>query len=121
MIGLALLAVAAVQSGAGVPIVVSPGGPVRTIGQALGLAPAGGRIVVRAGVYREPTLRLTRPVELTGDSGAVLDGEGRRQLMTITGDDVTVRGLTLRNVGMSYTEDRAAIKAVGVRGCVIED
>ena len=121
MIGLALLAVAAVQSGAGAPIVVSPGGPVRTIGQALGLAPAGGRIVVRAGVYREPTLRLTRPVELTGDSGAVLDGEGRRQLMTITGDDVTVRGLTLRNVGMSYTEDRAAIKAVGVRGCVIED
>ena len=121
MIGLALAALAAVQSAAGSPIVVSPNGPVTTIARALELAPAGGRIVVRAGVYREPTLRLTRSVELAGDSGAVLDGEGRRQLMTITGDDVTVRGLTLRNVGASYTEDRAAIKAVGVRGCAIED
>lgn len=121
MIGLVLVTLAAVQSATGAPIVVSPGGPVPTIGQALELAPTGGRIVVRAGVYREPTLRLTRSVELTGDSGAVLDGEGRRQLMTITGDGVTVRGLTFRNVGMSYTEDRAAIKAVGVRGCVIDD
>jgi nitrous oxidase accessory protein len=121
MIRLTLALVAAVQASDGGPIVVSPHGPVTTIARALDLAPAGGRIVVRAGVYREPTLRLTRPVELAGDSGAVLDGEGRRQLITITGDDVTVRGLTLRNVGMSYTEDRAAIKAVGVRGCVIED
>ena len=121
MIGFALAALAAAQSAAGAPIVVSPNGPVSTIARALELAPVGGRIVVRAGVYREPTLRLTRPVELAADSGAVLDGEGRRQLMTITGDDVTVRGLTLRNVGASYTEDRAAIKAVGVRGCAIED
>lgn len=121
MIGLALAALAAAQWAAAAPIVVSPTGPVTTIGRAIELAPAGGRIIVRAGVYREPTLRLTRSIELMGDSGAVLDGEGRRQLMTITGDDVTVRGLTLRNVGASYTEDRAAIKAVGVRGCVIED
>ncbi len=121
MIGFAVAALAAIQSVAAAPIVVSPRGPVTTIGRALELAPAHGRVIVRAGVYREPTLRLIRPVELIGDRGAVLDGEGHRQLMTVTADDVTVRGLTLRNVGASYTEDRAAIKAVGVRGCVIED
>jgi nitrous oxidase accessory protein len=103
------------------PVVVSPQGRVRSIGQALELAPAGGTIVIQAGVYREPTLQVRRPVTLIGERGAVLDGDGRRQLITITGDDVTVRGLMLRNVGTSYTEDRAAIKAVGVRGCVIED
>jgi nitrous oxidase accessory protein len=102
-------------------IVVSPAGPVRTIAAGLALAPAGGRLVVRAGVYREPTIQVTRPVEIIGDSGAILDGDGARQLMTITADDVTVRGLVFRNVGASFTQDRAAIKAVGVRGCVIED
>ena len=102
-------------------IEVSPAGPVRTIARALALAPAGGRVVVRAGVYREPTILVARPVEIAGDSGAIVDGEGARQLMTITADDVTVRGLTFRNVGASFTQDRAAVKAVGVTGCVIED
>jgi len=116
---LAMLAV--LQAAGGSPIVVSPAGPVRTIAEGLALAPAGGRIVVRAGVYREPTIQVARPVEIAGDSGAIIDGEGARQLMTITADDVTVRGLVFRDVGASFTQDRAAIKAVGVRGCVIED
>lgn len=117
-----LLAMLASLQAPGVPpIEVSPAGPVRTLAQALALAPAGGRIVVRAGVYREPTIQVTRPVEIAGDSGAILDGDGERQLMTITADDVTVRGLVFRHVGASFTQDRAAVKAVGVRGCVIED
>ena len=116
-----LAMLAALQASGGSPIVVSPAGPVRTITEALALAPAGGRIVVRAGVYREPTIQVARAVEIAGDSGAIIDGEGARQLMTITADDVTVRGLVFRNVGASFTQDRAAIKAVGVRGCVIED
>ena len=116
-----LAMLASLQAPAVPPIEVSPAGPVRTLAQALALAPAGGRIVVRAGVYREPTIQVTRPVEIAGDSGAILDGDGERQLMTITADDVTVRGLVFRNVGASFTQDRAAVKAVGVRGCVIED
>jgi len=116
-----LAMLAALQAAGGSPIVVSPAGPVRTIAAGLALAPAGGRIVVRAGVYREPTIQVARAVEIAGDSGAIIDGEGARQLMTITADDVTVRGLVFRNVGASFTQDRAAIKAVGVRGCVIED
>ncbi|MGE5091667.1 MAG: nitrous oxide reductase family maturation protein NosD [Bacillota bacterium] len=119
---MALVPILALLQVSGRPaVVVSPSGPVRTITEGLALAPAGGRIVVRAGVYREPTIQVTRAVEIAGDSGAILDGEGGRQLMTITADDVTVRGLVFRNVGASFTQDRAAVKAVGVRGCVIED
>ena len=102
-------------------VVVSPDGPVRTLARALELAPAGGRVVVRPGVYREATVRVTRPVEIAGDSGAVLDGEDHRQLMTITADDVTIRGLAFRRVGASFNEDRAAVKVVGARRCRIED
>ncbi len=118
MIAVLLLALIPLQSTAAIE--VSPAGPVRTIGAALALAPAYGRIVVRQGVYREPTIMVTRPVSIDGDAGAVIDGEGQRQLMTVTADDVTVRGLTFRNVGASFTQDRAAIKVVGASRCVIE-
>jgi nitrous oxidase accessory protein len=116
-------AAARAQTGAGQPVDVSPAGPVRTIAEALRLAQPGARIVVHAGVYREPTIVVDKPVTIVGDPAGgdpVLDGEGRRQIMTVTADSVTVRGLVFRDVGTSFTEDRAAIKVVGASGCAIE-
>src|SRR5512142_2316974 len=81
---LLLLACAASLAGAQQAIVVSPGGPVPTIAAAIARAPRGGTIVVRAGTYREPTIDVNKPVIIAGDRGAVLDGEGKRQIMTIS-------------------------------------
>jgi nitrous oxidase accessory protein len=92
-----------------------------TIAEAVRQAPPGGRVVVPAGVYREPTITVDRPLELVGQPGAVLDGEGERGLLRITADDVTVRGLTLRHTGLTFVEDRAALKATRARRCVLED
>ena len=100
-------------------IVVAPGGAVPTVTQALRLARAGDTIVVTAGVYREPRLDVTVPVTILGQGEAVLDGGGAHEVMTLRADGVTVRGLTIRHVGVSYTEDRAGIRLDGVRGCVI--
>ena len=102
-------------------IVVSPRGPVRTLAAAIAKARPGTRIVVEAGVYREPMIVVDRPVEIVGVPGAILDGESRRQIMAISGSDVTVRGLTFRNVGMSFTEDMAAVRIVKAARCRIED
>ena len=102
-------------------VVVSPDGPVRTIAAAIAKAPRGGRINVAPGIYREPTINVDKPLTITGDSGAVLDGEGKRQIMTISADSVTVRGLTFRDVATSYREDWAAIKIVEASDCVIEN
>ena len=101
-------------------VVVSPSGAVRTLTEALRLTATGGRILVKPGVYREPTLVVDRPVTITGEPGAVLDGNGSHQIMTVTADDVTIRGLELRNVATSYVEDRAAIKVQDATNCVIE-
>ena len=102
-------------------VVVSPKGPVQSLSAALRQVPRGGRITVRAGVYREPTLLVDKPVTIVGEGQVVLDGEGDRQIMTVTADSVTVRGLTFRNVGVSFVEDRAGIKVDDARHCVIED
>jgi nitrous oxidase accessory protein len=102
-------------------VIVSPAGPVRTLGDAIRVAQPGARVIVRAGVYREPMIIVDRTVTISGDSGAVLDGEGKRQIMLVQADDVTIRGLEMRGVGTSHVEDRAAIKVQGARNCTIED
>lgn len=101
-------------------LVVSPRGPYTTLGAAVAAAPAGATIAVRAGRYREPTVRIDRPLVLRGDSGAVLDGEERRALLDVRADDVTIRGFTFVATGTSYTEDRAAVRVTDGKRCRIE-
>ncbi|MBL0940678.1 MAG: nitrous oxide reductase family maturation protein NosD [Gemmatimonadaceae bacterium] len=79
-----------------------------------------GVVRVRAGVYREPTILVKQPLTLVGDSGAVLDGEGQRELMVVGADSVTIRGMTFRNTGTSQATDRAALRLVEAAGCLIE-
>jgi nitrous oxidase accessory protein len=113
----ALAAPGLAQSGS---IEVSPTGAVRSLTEAIRLAQPGTRIIVKPGVYREPTILVDRSVRIVGEGFPVLDGEGERQIMTIAADDVTVSGLLFRNVGTSYTEDRAAIRVVDASDCVID-
>ena len=100
---------------------VSPGaGAYRTIASAVAAAHAGDRVVVHAGVYREPLITVAVPIALEGRGAPVLDGEGKHGLLLVTADDVTVRGFVLRNVGTSFVEDRAALRVDGARGCTID-
>lgn len=102
------------------PIVnVSTSGPVRSITAALAIVARGGMIMVHPGTYRDTTIVINKPVTIIGERYPVLDGESKRQIMTVTGDSVTLRGLEFRNVGVAYTEDLAAIKVVRGRDCRI--
>ena len=96
---------------------VGPAAAYQTIGAAVAAARDGDTVVVHAGTYREPQIVIARRIVLVGDGWPVLDGEGQHALMLVTADDVTVRGLVLRNVGTSFVEDRAALRADHVRNC----
>ncbi len=98
---------------------VGPRQSLRTIHEGLEAATDGDRIVVEAGIYREPTIVVSRSVQITGEPGAILDGEGDRALMLVTASGVRVTGLLFRNVGVSYVEDRAAIKVDEGHDCEI--
>lgn len=89
------------------------------LGARIASAPAHARIVVPAGIYREPTIVITRPVSLVAEAGAILDGEGSRTVLLVQADDVTVTGFTIRNTGASQVEERAGIKVSGARRCLI--
>ncbi len=101
-------------------LVVGPDGP-PTIAEALRLAPAGSRIVVPAGTYRESGLRVERPVELVGEGNPVLDAEGRAGVFLVSAPGVTIRGFTIRHTGRSATDDRAGIRLEQADGCLVRD
>lgn len=113
----ALAVLAAIQQA----LVVSPDGPYRRIGAAVAAASAGATISVRPGTYAEPTILVDRPLTIRGEPGAVLDGEGARALLVIGAPGVTVSGMTFRNTGASYREDRAAVRVVETVGCRLLD
>jgi len=100
-------------------LIVSPTGPYRTITEALERAAPGDRIVVRAGTYREPLLRITKRIELIGEGGPVLVG-GSHGVLEILADSVVVRGLIIAGVEPSQVEDRAGIRIRGAAACRIE-
>ncbi len=115
MITLALLAV--LQQ----PLVVSPTGPFRTVASAVAAAVPGGTVVVKAGRYREPTIVIARRLTLTGEPGAILDGEGLHEIVVLRADGITIRGFEFTHTGFSYSEDRAALHVAGAHDCRIED
>src|SRR5262245_36842778 len=122
-VGHAAATPAAAQSGEGgyAEVSVSPDGPVRTLSAALSLVKSGGRVIVHPGTYREHGVVVDKPVTIIGHDYPTLDGESAGQIMTVTADDVTIRGLRLTRVGTSYVDDRAAIKVSDARRCVIEN
>lgn len=100
---------------------VSISGPTRSIAEAVAIAQPGDTVLVHAGTYKEPLVVIGKPLVLVGVGNPILDGEGKHALVSITADDVTVRGFVLRNVGTSFVEDRAALRVSHARGCTIED
>jgi nitrous oxidase accessory protein len=102
-------------------VTVAPGGPAGAIAEAVRGAPAGARVVVQAGSYRESGVVVDRPLELVGVGRPVVDGDGRGQIFTVTSPGVTIRGFAIRGTGRSAVEDRAGIRLDEAHGCLVED
>jgi nitrous oxidase accessory protein len=109
-----------VRISTGDTLVVSPTGPYRSVGEAVRAAPAGSRIVVKPGTYREPAIVIDRSLELVGEGRPVLEGRDASTLIRVVADDVAVRGLILINVPPSNLEERAALKFERAHRCVAD-
>lgn len=76
---------------------------------ALAGAAAGEVLILAPGLHAGP-VHLDRPVILDGRGQAVLDGGGMGSVITVTGPDVTVRGLEIRGSGSSHETIDAGVK-----------
>ena len=100
---------------------VTENGSVHTLAEALRLVVPGGQITVHPGTYREHGIVIAKPVSIVGHGYPTIDGESAGEIITVAADDVTIRGLRLARVGVSFVEDRAAIRVTKSSGCAIED
>lgn len=87
-------------------------------------APAGSVVSLSAGLYRGGVV-IAKPLTLQG-SGVVIDAGGTGSVIEVAAPDVTLRGLVLRNSGISPDREDSAVSAEGadrltLDGCTFED
>lgn len=92
----------------------------RTIMEAVGLAGKGDTILIHSGLYREGSIDIRTPMVILGIDDPVIDGESTYEIMRIYADSVTVKGITFKDVGISYVEDRSAIRLIKSKHSVVE-
>lgn len=102
-------------------IEVCPGCEVQTLQQAIDQANSFDSILLSKGVYKTYNIVVDKPLTITGESGAILDGDYKGEIMTLRSDSILIRGITFRDVGISYTKDWAAISSDKVKHCTIEN
>lgn len=83
---------------------VSPG----QLAAALAAAPPGEELILLPGVHAGPVV-IDKPLILTGQPGAVVDGGGLGSVVTVKSPDVSVRGLEIRTSGLSLPDMHSAV------------
>ncbi|MDT0678461.1 nitrous oxide reductase family maturation protein NosD [Zunongwangia sp. F117] len=78
-------------------------------------------ILVRNGIYKEYNIGIAKPLTIIGEHNAVIDGENKGEIISIQANNVTIVGLTLINVGTSYTTDFAAVRVVKSENFVLRN
>jgi nitrous oxidase accessory protein len=89
-------------------------GQAATLQERIDAASPNETISVSTGVYAGPIV-INKPLVLIGEPGAAICGDGSGSVITITADDVTVRGFTISGSGLRLSDDNAAIFVTGNR------
>ncbi|HNQ27592.1 MAG TPA: nitrous oxide reductase family maturation protein NosD [Aquaticitalea sp.] len=91
-------------------IEVCPSCKTSTLDQAIGLAKRHDTIIINKGHYKEHNIIIDKPLTIIGKNSPLIDGDLKGEIITIVADSVTIDGLSLINVGNSYTKDYASIR-----------
>lgn len=102
-------------------IVVSKTGEVQQIKKALLLANDGDIIRIKKGIYQEHDIDVLKSVKIIGEKGVVVDGQRKGKIFQIYADGVSLKNMSILNVGESYTTDYAAVRLTKCKNFVIEN
>ena len=102
-------------------IEVRAAGPLTSIAAAAAMSQPFDTIRVYEGVYTEAGIEITHPLILEGVGRPLIDGNGGGFILTIRSDSVQVRGFKIRNTGVSYVRDFAAILLEDASDFIVED
>lgn len=98
---------------------VVPGG--EGLAATIAEASAGDRIVLLPGIHSATVVTIDKPLTIEGRPGAIVDGGGQGSILLVETNNVTIRDLHIRNTGVSYSRDFAAIKVENAKDCLFEN
>jgi len=101
-------------------IVVSASGEHKTVKHAIKTAQPGDTIIVESGTYYEHNIIVDKPLTIIGKGQAIIDAQEKGYIFNITADSVSIIGLMLNNVGVSFTKDFAAIHTHNISSFLFE-
>lgn len=91
-----------------------------SIKKAVASAQNGDKIIVKQGIYKEREIVIDKAISIIGENFPIVDGENQGEIFLVKADNVVIRGLQIQNVGTSYIQDRAGIKIVKSKHCIVE-
>lgn len=100
---------------------VCPNCEQNSIKQTIQLAMAHDTLLIEKGTYKEFEILVDKPLVIKGINYPIVDGEKKGEIFRITSDSVTLDGLFVINVGVSYTKDNAAIRVVQSKNFLIQN
>lgn len=100
---------------------VSPGGPLKTVSEALAAASPGDEVIVEGpGVYKERVV-VDKTLRLSGENNPVIDGGGSGTVVTIKGGAAVFKGFTVTGSGTLLSAEDAGILVDSAKGVTIEN
>lgn len=93
---------------------------ITSLRQALFIAKKGDTLLLTKGVYKEGNIIIDKTIVLLGIDNPVLDGENKHEILTVSGQNIVIRGIHFSNAGYSSMHDFAALKIIDARGLIIE-
>ena len=94
---------------------------INTLSKAVLLARDGDTILLRNGIYKEGNIIIRKSICLMGEGQSILDGQNKHELLTISGNHITVKNIRFQNAGYSAMNDFAAIKVIDASYIVLEN
>lgn len=88
--------------------------------QAIRDAKDGDTVLLKKGIYKEGNIIINKSICLIGIDAPVLDGDHKYEILTISGKNITIKGIHFLNAGYSSLNDFAAIKIIDATGILIE-
>ncbi|HMT73988.1 MAG TPA: nitrous oxide reductase family maturation protein NosD [Chitinophagaceae bacterium] len=78
-------------------------------------------ILLFSGTYKEGSLTITKQIALLGQNNPVLDGENKYEILLVSGNNITVKGIQFKNSGYSSMNDFASVKLVDCSNVRVEN
>lgn len=94
--------------------------PVKKIKQAFVLAKDGDTIFVHSGIYKEGTILINKKIYFIGKNFPVLDGQHKKEVLSINANDVVVKGFKVINSGHAALNDPCGIRVYDKNNVTIQ-